>query len=75
MNYSQLFESLNTELSLDERVETINKLKLYLHEQSPFKNEPVDCVIWVKNESVFANDYNPNAVASPEMALLKLSIE
>jgi ParB-like chromosome segregation protein Spo0J len=74
MNYIQLLESLSTELSLDERIETINKLKLYLHEQSPFKNEPVDCVIWVKNDDVHANDYNPNSVAPPEMELLEVSI-
>ena len=42
---------------------------------SPFKNEPVDCVLWVKNETVHANDYNPNAVAPPEMELLRVSIE
>ena len=30
---------------------------------------------WVKNETVGANDYNPNSVAPPEMELLRLSIE
>jgi len=74
--YTQLLQSLESDtLTLDQRVEAINKLKLYLHDISPFKNEPVDCVIWVKNDTVHANDYNPNAVASPEMELLKLSIE
>jgi len=58
-----------------ERIEAINDLKLKLHEISPFKNEPVDCVIWVKNENVIANDYNPNKVAPPEMELLSVSIE
>ncbi len=38
------------------------------------KNEPVDCVIWVENQRVVANDYNPNAVAPPEMELLEISI-
>jgi len=61
-------------LSLDEKVEVINKIKLLLHEVSPFNSEPVDCVIWVKNDSVYANDYNPNSVAPPEMELLRLSI-
>lgn len=60
--------------SFDEKVEAINKVKLALHEISPFKSEPVDCVIWVKHEFVKANDYNPNAVAPPEMELLKLSV-
>jgi ParB-like chromosome segregation protein Spo0J len=34
----------------------------------------VDCVLWVKNNTVAANDYNPNSVAPPEMELLRLSI-
>lgn len=39
------------------------------------KNHPVSHVRWVSVEKVFANDYNPNVVAPPEMELLKLSIE
>ena len=61
-------------LSLDDKVEVINEIKRQLHEVSPFNTEPVDCVIWVKNDSVHANDYNPNSVAPPEMELLRLSI-
>jgi len=61
-------------LPLEKQVETLNNLKLKLHEVSPFKNEPVDCVLWVKAENVVANDYNPNKVAPPEMELLKTSI-
>jgi len=61
-------------LPLDQQVETLNIIKQRLHEVSPFKNEPVDCVIWVKNDKVKANDYNPNSVAPPEMELLKVSI-
>ncbi len=61
-------------LSLDERATAINKIKRALHEVSPFKAEPVDCVLWVKAPSVYANDYNPNSVAPPEMELLKVSI-
>jgi ParB-like chromosome segregation protein Spo0J len=45
-----------------------------LHDISPFNTEPVDCVIWVKNDAVHANDYNPNSVAAPEMKLLEHSI-
>lgn len=59
---------------IDEKVSLINELRLYIHEQSPFKTEPVDCVLWVKNDTVHANDYNPNSVAPPEMELLRLSI-
>jgi ParB-like chromosome segregation protein Spo0J len=61
-------------LSLDDKVDVINEIKKQLHEVSPFNTEPVDCVLWVKNDSVHANDYNPNSVAPPEMELLRLSI-
>lgn len=61
-------------LSIDEQIDAINEIKLALHEISPMKNEPVDCVLWVKNELVKANDYNPNSVAPPEMELLRQSI-
>lgn len=63
-----------SELSIDEKISAINDIKSALHEISPFKSEPVDCVLWVKNDTVFANDYNPNNVAPPEMELLRLSI-
>lgn len=58
----------------DEVIETWNEVKLLMHENSPLSTEPVDCVLWVKNETVYANDYNPNSVAPPEMELLRLSI-
>lgn len=61
-------------LELDDKVQAINEIKQALHEISPFKNEPVDCVIWVKNTEIVANDYNPNSVAPPEMKLLETSI-
>lgn len=61
-------------LPLDEKIEAINEIRKTLHEISPFKSEPVDCVLWVKNELVEANDYNPNSVAPPEMELLRTSI-
>lgn len=70
-------ENLIKELSAmpeTQRIDAINQLKIKLHEISPFKNEPVDCVILVKGETVHANDYNPNKVAPPEMELLKVSI-
>lgn len=62
-------------LPLDARVEALNRARMALHEVSPFKGEPVDLVIWVKGETVDANDYNPNRVAPPEMQLLRHSIE
>lgn len=62
------------DLSLDAKVHAINEIRELLHEASPFKDEPVDMVRWVKSENVRANDYNPNSVAPPEMQLLRLSI-
>jgi len=56
------------------KIDTINELRKELHKQSPFKNEPVDCVQWVPTSTIYANDYNPNSVAPPEMELLKKSI-
>lgn len=62
-------------LSDEANIDLQNELKLMLHSVSPMKTEPVDCVLWVKNENVHANDYNPNSVAPPEMELLRVSIE
>lgn len=39
------------------------------------KDHPVSNVQWVECGLVKANDYNPNSVAKPEMALLERSIE
>lgn len=61
-------------LPLDEQIELINQIKCMLHEASPMRSEPVDCVLWVPADSVTANDYNPNQVAPPEMRLLQHSI-
>ncbi len=63
------------ELELDEKVDCINKIKLKLKKLSPFSQEPVDCVIWVKKDDVVANEYNPNHVAPTEMELLHTSIK
>lgn len=38
------------------------------------EHNPIAEVIWVPIEKVFANDYNPNSVASMEMKLLYVSI-
>lgn len=61
-------------MSDEERIEAINLVKLSLSKVSPMRNEPVDCVLWVKSDTVTSNDYNPNSVAPPEMELLKVSI-
>ena len=62
-------------LDIQERVEAINEIKSLLKEISPFTAEPVECVRWVPADKVIANDYNPNSVAPPEMALLHVSIQ
>ena len=58
----------------NEKIEVINELREFIHDYSPFKDEPVDFVRWVKADNVHANDYNPNKVAPPEMELLEVSI-
>ena len=68
-----LFKSIDG-MKIDEKVSLINDIRAALREFSPFKEEPVDCVRWVKNTEVHANDYNPNSVAPPEMKLLEHSI-
>lgn len=67
-------ESISS-LELEEKVKTINEIKEVLKQLSPFATEPVECVQWVKEELVIANDYNPNSVAPPEMELLHTSIQ
>lgn len=61
-------------MSLSDKVEALNHVRRKLHDISPFKSEPVDLVQWVSNNSVKANQYNPNSVHVKEMELLKLSI-
>lgn len=61
-------------MQIDDKVEALNEVREILHEVSPFADEPVDFVKWVKNDEVTANDYNPNKVAPPEMKLLEHSI-
>lgn len=63
-----------SDLPEPERIEAINRVRRALHEISPFREEPVDCVEWVPVDAVVANDYNPNTVAPPEMRLLERSI-
>lgn len=40
-----------------------------------FSEHPINNVMWVESDLVYANDYNPNKVAPPEMKLLERSIE
>ena len=75
MDYKSIKEQLLSIDSVEERAEAINEIKRMLREVSPFSAEPVECVQWVKSDLVFANDYNPNSVAPPEMELLHTSIQ
>lgn len=59
----------------DAKIDALNQARRILHEVSPLKHHPVDYVQWQKSEDVEANEYNPNAVAPPEMRLLIRSIE
>lgn len=76
MNRSMAVEYIKaiTNLPLSEQVDEINALREEIHKVSPFQSEPVDFVRWVSCEGVYANGYNPNSVAPPEMELLRLSI-
>jgi len=69
-----LITNLLSGLDLNSKINSINDIREYIHELSPFKNEPVDYVKWIPSENVVANDYNPNKVAPPEMELLEVSI-
>lgn len=70
-------EMLKELKSLDEpeRITALNNIRQELHEISPFKSEPCDCILWIRQEDIQANEYNPNHVASPEMKLLYESIK
>lgn len=59
----------------DKKIDILNYVRSMLHEVSPMKHHPVDFVAWEKSENIEGNDYNPNSVAPPEMALLITSIE
>lgn len=73
INIDQVIQEISV-LQLAEKIAAINDIKRKLHDVSPFKDEPVDCVTWVPHGNVTANEYNPNKVAPPEMELLEVSI-
>lgn len=70
---AELFRELE-DLPLDIKVKTLNELRRLLQMHSPFRDEPADCIQWVPGDQVEGNNYNPNAVAPPEMRLLERSI-
>lgn len=67
--------TLIQQASRDEQITLLNSVRQSLHAVSPFRDEPVDCVLWLASDRVGPNDYNPNTVAPPEMRLLKHSIQ
>jgi hypothetical protein len=62
-------------LGTDAKVDALNAVRRALHDVSPFKAHPVDCVLWVKADQVISNAVNPNKVAPPEMKALHESIK
>jgi len=77
-NFTNLLKDLMAEIETKptkEKISLLNEVKKQLHVISPFNKQPIDCVLWVENDQVGANDYNPNSVASPEMQLLECSID
>ena len=58
----------------EEKIRALNRVREILHEVSPFKEEPVDLVLWEKGENVSPNDYNPNVVHTEEWKLLLTSL-
>ena len=71
----EIQDYLNGIDGIDEKVDAITTIRRSISECSPFRGEPCDCVLWVKQENIQANEYNPNHVATPEMKLLYQSIK
>lgn len=77
MNLLEQAQTLAAELAKlpeQERIDALNDVRAVLHEVSPLRDHPVDFVRWERAELVHGNDYNPNAVAPPEMKLLAHSV-
>ena len=70
----KIAEQIKSLGSVDEKIDLINQVRALIHEVSPLKHHPVDCVFWEKALDVEANEYNPNSVAPPEQELLETSI-
>lgn len=46
-------------LTEEDRINAINAFRQAIHKNSPFREQPIDCVLWVKQDAITANDYNP----------------
>lgn len=64
-----------SQMDMENKIDVLNYIRQELHEVSPFKDEPCDCILWIRQENIQANEYNPNHVATPEMKLLYQSIK
>ncbi|WP_434779625.1 IbrB-like domain-containing protein [Neisseria sp. Ec49-e6-T10] len=71
--FQPIMEQLS-KMSIEDKINTINQIKKWLHQYSPFADEPIDCVLWVKAQKIQANEYNPNAMAPIEKRLLSTSL-
>jgi hypothetical protein len=71
----ELCDAVSAIPDIDAKIDMINYIRAKLHAVSPLKHHPVDFVAWEKSEKIEGNEYNPNSVAPPEMALLVTSIE
>ncbi|HFZ8995808.1 TPA: IbrB-like domain-containing protein [Citrobacter freundii] len=77
MTLTMLLDKLSAllaELPDKEKIEASNRIRTLLHQHSPFREEPVDCIQWVPAGLVEENNYNPNQVAPPENRLLYTSL-
>ena len=52
---TELFQRLS-DMDDECRIDIINAIRKALHQYSPMKREPVDCVLSVRNENVHANE-------------------
>lgn len=71
---AELCEAISDIETIGGKIDTLNFVRSELHNVSPLKHHPVDCVIWAKSDDVEANEYNPNAIPPIEMKLLHQSI-
>jgi ParB-like chromosome segregation protein Spo0J len=75
----ELLAALKEEISsvddVDNKIDLVNEVRLEIHEVSPLKDHPADCVLWERSDAVEVQRINPNAVAPPEMELLYESIK
>ncbi|EAX1055417.1 hypothetical protein C5V32_01970 [Salmonella enterica subsp. enterica serovar Oranienburg] len=70
----QRLETVLREMDETARTQALNTIRQRLHALSPFRDEPVDCVLWLPAVKVRANDYNPNVMAPAEQRLLHTSL-